>query len=478
MKGGNHMFLNDDFLLKTDISKTLYHQYAKQMPIIDYHCHLNPQEIYENKNFKNLTEAWLAGDHYKWRLMRANGIPESHITGDASDYDKFLAWARTVPKTIGNPLYSWTHLELKRFFQIDLLLNEENAPIIWDMANEKLASSSFKRRNIIINSNVKVVCTTDDPTDDLHYHQLLKKEEKQFQVLPSYRPDKALNIEQPGFIDWIEKLSSSTNEEISSYPSFINALEKRVIFFHQLGGRLSDHALDILSYDEADDITLESIFQKRLRNEQLTPYEISAFRTETLSRLISFYYDHGWTMQLHIHAYRNCNTNMFNKLGPDTGYDGVNDLSITIPLQRLLDRAEQQDKLPKTILYSLNPNDFLVLATLMGSFQKNTPGKLQLGSGWWYNDTRSGMRHQLTVLADNGLLSHFVGMLTDSRSFLSYTRHEYFRRVLCEFIGEIVERGEAPQDYSLLGDMVESISYKNAQKYFGFRSQYAENYTR
>lgn len=472
------MFLNDNFLLKTEIAQKLFHDYAKTMPIIDYHCHLDPKEIYENKNFKNLTDAWLAGDHYKWRLMRANGIPESHITGNASDYDKFLAWARTVPKTIGNPLYAWTHLELKRFFGIDLLLNEENAPIIWDLANEKLASHEFKRRNIIINSNVKVVCTTDDPTDTLYYHQQLQKEEQHFQVLPSFRPDKALNIDQIGFIEWVEKLGTQSKTPINSYQALIEALKNRVSFFHQMGGRLSDHALDILTYDEADEETLEAIFQKRIKNEALTPYEISAYRTETLTRLIGFYYAQGWTMQLHIHAYRNTNSAMFEQLGPDTGYDGVNDLSLTIPLQRLLNRAEKEGKLPKTILYSLNPNDFFVLATLMGSFQKNTPGKLQLGSGWWYNDTRAGMRHQLTVLSDVGLLSTFVGMLTDSRSFLSYTRHEYFRRVLCEFIGEMVERGEAPEDESLLGNLVEAISYQNAHQYFGFERSYAKNHTR
>ncbi len=472
------MFLNDNFLLKTEIAQKLFHDYAKIMPIIDYHCHLDPKEIYENKNFKNLTDAWLAGDHYKWRLMRANGIPESHITGDASDYDKFLAWARTVPKTIGNPLYAWTHLELKRFFGIDLLLNEENAPLIWDIANEKLASSEFKRRNIIINSNVKVVCTTDDPTDSLYYHQQLQKEEQHFQVLPSFRPDKSLNIDQSGFIEWIEKLGIQSQTPITSYQELIDALKNRVSYFHQMGGRLSDHALDILTYEEADEKTLEVIFQKRIKNETLTPHEISAYRTETLTRLIGFYYDQGWTMQLHIHAYRNTNTAMFEQLGPDTGYDAVNDLSLTIPLQRLLNRAEKEGKLPKTILYSLNPNDFFVLATLMGSFQKNTPGKLQLGSGWWYNDTRAGMRHQLTVLSDVGLLSTFVGMLTDSRSFLSYTRHEYFRRVLCEFIGEIVERGEAPEDETLLGSIVEAISYNNARQYFGFERSHAKNHTR
>ncbi|WP_136604282.1 glucuronate isomerase [Paenibacillus dokdonensis] len=464
------MFLNDDFLLSTDTARTLFHQHAKDMPIIDYHCHLDPKEIYENKHFRNLTEAWLSGDHYKWRLMRANGIPESHITGDASDYDKFMAWAVTVPKTVGNPLYSWTHLELRRFFGIHEQLNEESAPRIWEEVNAKLATSAFQRRNIIKNANVRIVCTTDDPADSLEYHQLLKKEEQDFQVLPAFRPDKALDIDAPGFTDWLRRLEQATGKEILSYASLVDILQQRVNFFHEQGCRLSDHALDILRYQAGDSEAVEKIFAKRLAGVELSQEEISIYRTELLSTLIGFYHEKDWTMQLHLHAYRNNNTPMFNRLGPDTGYDGLNDLPLTGSLSQLLDRAESGPGLPKTILYSLNPNDYPSLLALMGCYQKDTPGKLQLGSGWWYNDTRNGMRQQLTLFADNSLLAHFVGMLTDSRSFLSYTRHEYFRRVLCELIGEWTERGEAPDDMELLGQMVEGIAYHNASVYFRFQS--------
>lgn len=462
------MFLNDNFLLSTDIAQALFHKHASLMPIIDYHCHLDPQEIYENKPFRNLTEAWLAGDHYKWRLMRANGIPESHITGDASDYDKFLAWADTVPRTIGNPLYTWTHLELRRFFGIDKPLNRETAPEIWNEVNQQLASGPFKRRNIIKNSNVKLVCTTDDPVDSLQYHQRLAAEEKDFRVLPTFRPDKALNIDAPGYGDWLKRLESAAGQPIHSFADLTAALKNRVGYFHDHGCRLSDHALDVLRYEAGDADTVEAIFRKRQNGETLTTAEVTIYRTELLSALISFYREFDWTMQLHIHAYRNNNTLMFKQLGPDTGYDALNDLPITEALSKLLDRAESGSGLPKTILYSLNSKDYPALLTLMGCYQKETPGKLQLGSGWWYNDTRSGMRKQLELFAEHSLLAGFVGMLTDSRSFLSYTRHEYFRRVLCELIGEWVERGEAPDDEALLGQMVEDISYRNAAGYFGF----------
>ncbi|MFC7681406.1 glucuronate isomerase [Paenibacillus sp. GCM10028914] len=462
------MFLNDNFLLSTETAQTLFHQHASSMPIIDYHCHLDPKEIYENQPFKNITEAWLYGDHYKWRLMRANGVPESHITGDASDYDKFLAWTRTVPKTIGNPLYSWTHLELRRFFGIDELLNESTAPQIWAKVNEKLASESFKRRNIIKNANVKLVCTTDDPADSLEYHHLLKEEEHDFRVLPTFRPDKALNIDASGFPDWLKRLETAAGHTIASYNDLLTALRSRVDYFHDNGCRLSDHALDVLRYQAGDASELETIFRKRLAGELLSQEEITVYRTELLTALIGSYREKGWTMQLHLHAYRNNNTPMFQKLGPDTGYDALNDLPITTPLSQLLDRAECGSGLPKTILYSLNPKDYPALLTLMGCYQKETPGKLQLGSGWWYNDTRSGMRQQLSLFAEHSLLAGFVGMLTDSRSFLSYTRHEYFRRVLCELIGEWVLRGEAPDDEELLGGLVEDIAYNNAASYFGF----------
>lgn len=462
------MFLSDDFLLTNQWSKKLYHSSAEKMPIIDYHCHLSPKEIYENKPFTNLTEAWLSGDHYKWRLMRACGVPEEKITGHASDYEKFYAWCQTVPKIIGNPLYTWTHLELKRFFQIDLLINEENALNIWEQANKRLAEPAFRRREIAKNAKVTVICTTDDPIDELVYHELLAKEEPDLKVLPAFRPDAALNLTHEGFSEWLSKLSHVIGKPIADYTSLITALSQRIDYFHQHGCRLSDHGLDRLSYHTASENELEQIFQKALTKETLTQTEIDAYRTETLNRLITFYHAHGWTMQLHLHAYRNCNTQAFTRLGPDTGYDGINDQPLTSHLQQLLDHADQTNQLPKTILYSLNPNDYPLLLALMGCFQKETAGKLQLGSGWWYNDTRAGMREQMTQLADGGVLGNFVGMLTDSRSFLSYTRHEYFRRVLCELIGEIVERGEAPEDIHLLGTLVEDICYTNARNYFGF----------
>lgn len=462
------MFLSDDFLLTNQWSKKLYHSSAEKMPIIDYHCHLSPKEIYENKPFTNLTEAWLSGDHYKWRLMRACGVPEEKITGHASDYEKFYAWCQTVPKIIGNPLYTWTHLELKRFFQIDLLINEENALNIWEQANKRLAEPAFRRREMAKNAKVTVICTTDDPIDELVYHELLAKEEPDLKVLPAFRPDAALNLTHEGFSEWLSKLSHVIGKPIADYTSLITALSQRIDYFHQHGCRLSDHGLDRLSYHTASENELEQIFQKALTKETLTQTEIDAYRTETLNRLITLYHAHGWTMQLHLHAYRNCNTQAFTRLGPDTGYDGINDQPLTSHLQQLLDHADQTSQLPKTILYSLNPNDYPLLLALMGCFQKETAGKLQLGSGWWYNDTRAGMREQMTQLADGGVLGNFVGMLTDSRSFLSYTRHEYFRRVLCELIGEIVERGEAPEDIHLLGTLVEDICYTNARNYFVF----------
>ncbi|GGO07564.1 glucuronate isomerase [Saccharibacillus kuerlensis] len=461
-------FLNDHFLLSTDTARRLFHEHAKDMPIIDYHCHLDPKEIYEDRPFANLTEAWLYGDHYKWRLIRANGIDEERITGSASDYDRFLAWAETVPKTVGNPLYSWTHLELRRFFDIDTPLNVQTAPGIWERANERLKEPEFTRRSLIANSNVKILCTTDDPADDLEYHRLLAEEEQRFAVLPTFRPDKALNIDAPGFADWIGRLEQTCGRSASSFDELIGMLKERVLFFNERGCRLSDHALDTLKYEKSDMEEIERIYAKRRTGQALSGVEVTRYRTELLTRLIAMYTEQGWTMQLHLHAYRNNNTPMFRKLGPDTGYDALNDLPLTQPLSQLLDRAESESGLPKTILYSLNPGDYPALLALMGCYQRDIPGKMQLGSGWWYNDTRDGMRRQITLLADNGLLPRFVGMLTDSRSFLSYTRHEYFRRVLCEWFGELAQRGEAPDDVEMLGGIVEDIAYGNAASYFGF----------
>ena len=462
------MFLNNDFLLTTDTAKKLFHDYANKMPIIDYHCHLDPKEIFEDKNFDNITEAWLYGDHYKWRLMRANGIDEGLITGNASDYDKFLAWAQTISKAIGNPVYSWTHLELKRYFGIDLLLNEANAPVIWEQANAKLLENNFSRRSLIRNSNVKVVCTTDDPIDDLYYHQQIKKDEKDFKVFPAFRPDKALNIDSPFFEKWFNELINVYGQKIDSFSEFIDALESRIDYFHENDCRLSDHALDDYVYEQATPEELNVIFLKVKEGKEITPSEVNKHRTAVLVKLFEFYASRSWVSQLHLKAYRNNNTAMFNKLGPDTGFDSTNDRPIVGSLQSLLDVSNLNGNLPRTILYSLNSNDYSSLLTLMACYQEGHKNKLQLGSGWWFNDTRTGMRDQLTQFSEQSLLANFVGMLTDSRSFLSYTRHEYFRRVLCELIGEWEARGEVPDDLEFLGQIVESVSYTNALEYFGF----------
>jgi glucuronate isomerase len=465
------MFLNDDFLLTTETAKTLFHDYASAMPIIDYHCHLDPKEIYEDKNFKNITEAWLYGDHYKWRLMRANGVDEKYITGDASDYDKFLAWSKTLPKAIGNPVYAWAHLELKRFFGIDLFINEENAPEIWERANAKLAQENFSRRGLIRSSNVKVVCTTDDPIDDLKYHDLIREDEKDFKVFPAFRPDKALNIEATSFAPWFKSLEAIAGK-ISTFSQYIVALEARVDYFHQRDCRVSDHALDSFVFESATEAELDAIFAKAIGNQVLTQSDINKHKTAVLLKLFEFYAKRGWVSQLHLKAFRNNNEAMFNTLGPDTGFDAVNDEPIIGAIQKLMDATNAVQNLPKTILYSLNPADYLPLLTLMQCFQGEAANKIQMGSGWWFNDTREGMRDQLTQFANQSVLGNFVGMLTDSRSFLSYPRHEYFRRVLCELLGEWVERGEAPVDMEYLGSIVKDISYNNANAYFGFNKYF------
>ncbi|GER65917.1 uronate isomerase [Weizmannia acidilactici] len=468
------MFLDKDFLLTTDFSRKLFHNHAEKMPIIDYHCHLNPKEIYENQNFRDLAQVWINegnyGDHYKWRLMRANGVPEKYITGDAEPYEKFLKWAETIEKSVGNPLYEWTHLELRRFFGIETILNRQTAPEIWEKANQLLATEDFKPRNLIKNSNVKVVCTTDDPVDDLHYHKLLKESETEngFKVLPAFRPDKVLNIQKEEYADYIHRLSKVSGVSIQNFDDIVDAIQHRVEYFHELGSRLSDHALDTFTYAEATPEELNHIVRKSLSKETLTELEISQYRTALLKELMRIYHEKNWVMQYHIHAYRNLNELMFNKLGPDTGYDALIDENIAESIAKLFASAENENIIPKTILYSLNPNDWFPLVTIMGCFQKDTVQKLQLGCAWWFNDTRSGMRRQLEIFAEESLLPNFVGMLTDSRSFLSYPRHEYFRRVLCELFGEWAERGQIPDDEEQIGKIVEDIAYNNAYRYFGF----------
>ncbi len=463
--------MNENFLLKNETAISLFHDYAKEMPIIDYHCHLSPKEIYENKKFKNITEAWLYGDHYKWRAMRANGISEEYITGNASDYEKFLAWARTVPMTIGNPLYNWTHLELQRFFGIYEILNEQSAPEIWEKANALIRGEGFGARDLIVKSNVKVVCTTDDPVDSLEYHQLLKEDQDYpVSVVPGFRPDKGLEINRDGFLEWVGKLEHSSQVKIENYKDYLTALEARVQFFHSVGGVVSDHALDSMVYEEATFHEVQEIFAERLTGNKLSLEAEKKFKTFTLIYLGKLYADLDWAMQFHINAHRNNNTNMFKILGPDTGYDSINDDQIAKPLVSILDSLEQAGKLPKTIIYSLNPTDNYVIASIINSFQDGkTPGKIQFGTAWWFNDTKEGMLEQMKALSNVGLFSRFIGMLTDSRSFLSYTRHEYFRRLVCNLIGEWVENGEVPKDMELLGRIVRGIAYNNAKEYFQFQ---------
>ena len=460
-------FMYDDFLLMTDTAKTLYHNYAKNMPIYDFHCHLNPKEIYENKKYKNITEVWLGGDHYKWRAMRSNGVDEKYITGDADDKEKFMKWAETIDECYGNPLFHWTHLELKRFFGIDLVLSKETAEEVWNLTNEKLATDKFTARELIKMSNVKTLCTTDDPIDSLEYHIALK-EDKSFDVVvnPAFRPDKGIRIEKDEFIPWFNRLEEIYGEKINSIDKYTSALESRIEFFHQVGCRISDHALDPVVFERGTKEEVNAILLKKLAGEELTEKEVKQFKTYVMIFLGKEYSKRKWVMQIHVGCIRNNSTRMFNKLGADTGYDAIDDELFLRALSKLLDTLDTTDELPKTIIYNLNPRDNEAIGTLIGCFQDGkTPGKIQFGSGWWFLDQKDGMTRQMTALANLGLLSRFVGMLTDSRSFLSYTRHEYFRRILCNLLGDWVERGELPNNIERLGKMVENICYNNVNNY-------------
>lgn len=462
-------FMDENFLLNNETAVKLYHDYAKNMPIFDYHCHLSPKEIAENKRYKNITEVWLGGDHYKWRAMRSNGVDEKYITGDAPDKEKFMKWAETMPKCIGNPLYHWTHLELKRYFGIDKLLSPETAEEIWEKCNEMLQRDEFTARGLIERSNVKALCTTDDPTDTLEHHIAIANDKTfKVKVLPAFRPDKSFNIEKDGFVDWIGKLGKVAGIEIKTFDDLKRALRQRLEFFHKIGCRVSDHAMDPIVYEEGSEEEASLILAKALNYEKLTETEIKKYKTQVMLFLGREYSKLGWVMQLHIGTMRNNNSRMMKLLGPDTGFDATGDYVFAQALSRFLDKLDSTDELPKTILYCLNPRDNDVLATIMGCFQGGgIPGKIQFGSGWWFNDQKDGMIRQMVTLANLGLLSRFVGMLTDSRSFLSYTRHEYFRRILCNLLGEWVEAGEAPNDMKLLGSMVEDICFNNAKNYFG-----------
>ena len=462
-------FITDDFLLYNDTARELYHDTAKELPIIDYHNHLNQYEILEDKNYENLAEVWLGGDHYKWRAMRANGISEEYITGDKPDYEKFLAWAKTVPNTLGNPLYHWTHLELLRYFDIDILLNEKSGPEIWEEANAKLKSPEFSARNLLKNKNVQFVGTTDDPTDDLKAHKALAESDYFVTVSPSFRPDKGLSIENEEFIDWVKKLEAAADTSIDNYDDFLAALENRVDFFDEHGCRSSDHGINVMFYEEATKEEVNAIFVKRLKGDALSDKEVEQFKTYTLVFLGELYADKDWAMQLHINPLRNNSTRMFKLLGPDTGFDSIGDQLLADKLSSLLDAMDVKDKLPKTILYSLNSRDNNILAAMAGNFQTDEiPGKVQFGTAWWFNDTIDGMEDQMKTLANIGLISNFIGMLTDSRSFLSFPRHEYFRRVLCNILGTWVEEGKAPKDMELLSTYVRNICYENAKRYFNF----------
>ncbi|WP_085993648.1 glucuronate isomerase [Oceanobacillus senegalensis] len=460
-------FITDDFLLYNETAKELYHNTAKNLPIIDYHNHLNQYEILEDKNFGNLAEVWLGGDHYKWRGMRANGVSEEYITGNKSDYEKFLAWAKTIPNTIGNPLYHWTHLELLRYFDIDELLDEETAPRIWEEANEKLASPEMSVRNLLKGKNVEFVGTTDDPTDDLRAHEDLAKEDMSFTVSPSFRPDSGLGIEKDGFVSWVEKLEKAVGSSIENYDAFLDALSNRVNFFNERGCRSSDHGINVIFFEDATKSEVSDIFAKRLKGETLSEKEVEQFKTYTLVSLGEMYADKGWVMQLHINPLRNNSTRMFKLLGPDSGFDSIGDRLLADKLSNLLNAMDINNKLPRTVLYSLNSRDNNVLAAMAGNFQNaEVPGKVQFGTAWWFNDTIDGMEDQMRTLANIGLISNFIGMLTDSRSFLSFPRHEYFRRILCNLLGTWVEEGKAPKDMKLLETYVRNICYDNAKRYF------------
>jgi len=464
-------FLDQDFLLSTETAKTLYHEYAKKMPIVDYHCHISPGEIAEDARFENITRLWLGGDHYKWRLMRANGISEYYITGDAPDKEKFVKWAETLELAIGNPIYHWSHLELQRYFGYDGILNSQTADEVWDLCNEKLKDKDLSARGIISRSDVTVLCTTDDPVDSLKYHKILSADNSfKTRVLPAFRPDEAINIEKPGYLSYLEKLSAVSNIKIDSFAALCEALKSRMEFFNSLGCKTSDHGLDFVMYYPASDDEIERIMKRRLEGDIPAQEEILKFKTALLLYLGREYHRLNWVMQLHYGAKRDNNTRMFKVLGPNTGYDCIdNSRNSSAQLADFLNALDMTDELPKTILYSLNPIDNAAIDTVIGCFQNDDAiGKLQHGSAWWFNDNETGMRDHITTLCSLSLISNFVGMLTDSRSFLSYTRHEYFRRILCDVFGTMVETGRFPKDMRVLKKLVEDISYNNCINYFGF----------
>ncbi|MES2733065.1 MAG: glucuronate isomerase [Bacteroidota bacterium] len=463
-------FLDENFLLQTKTAQRLYHEHAKDMPIIDYHCHLSPQDIAQDRQFDNLTQIWLEGDHYKWRAMRTRGVAESYCTGDKPAFEKFQQWAETVPYTMRNPLYHWTHLELQRYFGITTVLNTSSAREIYDECTAKLQQKEYSVRSLLRRMKVKVIGTTDDPIDSLAYHQAIAADGFATKILPTFRPDKAIGVDHlPSFNIYINKLAAAADTEISDFQTLLAALQQRHDYFHSAGCRLSDHGLETIYAEDFTETEISAIFDKARKNVALSELEVRKFKSAMLIHFGEMDYAKGWTQQFHLGALRNNSSRMVQSLGPDTGFDSIGDFEIGRPLSRFLDKLDTHNRLTKTILYNLNPRDNELFASMIGNFNDGSlPGKIQWGSAWWFLDQKDGMEKQINTLSNLGLLSCFVGMLTDSRSFLSFPRHEYFRRILCNLLGNDVENGELPDDKEWLGQLVENICYYNAQNYFRF----------
>lgn len=463
-------FLDENFLLQTPTAERLYHEYAQQMPIIDYHNHLPPNEMAEDKVFSNLTQIWLYGDHYKWRAMRTFGIDEKYITGDTPDFEKFQKWAETVPYTLRNPLYHWTHMELQRYFGINKLLDSKTAKEVYEEATQKLIQPEYSVRNLLLKMNVKTLCTTDDPIDDLHFHKQIKESGFEIQVYPAWRPDKAMAVENPALYNqYLDKLSDVSGLEIKSYDTLLQALQKRHDFFKTMGCRVSDHGIEEFYAEDFTDQEVKQIFLKVRKGDNLNGMEILKIKSALMLDFARMDHSKGWIQQFHYGALRNNNARMFKQLGPDTGWDSIGDFQVGKAISRFFDRLDSTNQLTKTIIYNLNSADNDMIATMIGNFNDgSSAGKIQFGSGWWFNDQKDGMQKQINSLSNMGLLSQFVGMLTDSRSFLSFPRHEYFRRILCNMFGTDIENGEIPKDFALIGNIIQDICYNNAKRFFGF----------
>lgn len=467
------LFMGEDFLLQTKTAELLYNEYAKQMPIIDYHCHLSPQQIAEDLKFENLTQGWLYGDHYKWRAMRTSGVDESYCTGGKSDYEKFEKWAATVPYTMRNPLYHWTHLELKRYFGINEILDPSSAMSIYENASAQIQTDSFSIKNLIRKMNVKVICTTDDPIDSLEYHKMLSESDFEVKIKPAFRPDKAMEVASAAtFIAYVKKLEAVTNLSISSFEDYLFALQNRHDFFASMGCSVSDHGLEEIYVEDFTGHEIESIFTKVYGGKDLSLIEQRKFKSSMLLHFAEWDWEKGWVQQYHLGALRNNNSRMLSKLGPDTGWDSIGDFSQAAALSKFLNKLDSEDKLAKTIIYNLNPADNELMASMIGNFNDGSvAGKIQFGSGWWFLDQKDGIIKQLNALSNMGLVSRFVGMLTDSRSFLSFPRHEYFRRILCNLFGDEIENGELPNDTKWVGQIIQDICYNNANDYFGWKDK-------